>query len=45
VKGATTLLAQETGYLLAGALTAVAAVVVTVLILVSSPTDEDETSR
>jgi hypothetical protein len=40
-----TLLAQETaGYLFAGVLTFIAAVVVTVAILASSRSDEDETS-
>jgi hypothetical protein len=37
------LLAQETGYLFAGVLTFIAAVVVTVAILASSRSDEDET--
>ena len=40
--GAMTLMAQETGYLLAGVLTTVDAVVVTAVILLSSPSDEDE---
>ena len=37
------LLAQEAGYLFAGVLTLIAAVVVTVAILASSRSDEDET--
>lgn len=37
------LLAQEAGYLFAGVLTFIAAVVVTVAILASSRSDEDDT--
>ena len=41
--GSIPVLAQETGYVLAGILTVIAAALVTVVILLSSRSDSDET--